>query len=65
MIILAIQLAMVEQVTPKSRPASGWISEHNTQIKGPALMAKPVMKISSTITAAYCSAGLLMPVWNI
>jgi SP family galactose:H+ symporter-like MFS transporter len=48
-IILAIQLVAVEQVIPKSRPFSGWISEHSTQISGPALIAKPTINISTFI----------------
>jgi hypothetical protein len=34
--MFATQLVAVEQVIPKSRPFSGWISEHSTQISGPA-----------------------------
>jgi len=55
--MLAIQLVAVEQVMPKSRPFSGWISEHSTQISGPALIAKPMMNISSMATATYCAVG--------
>ncbi|SAG48210.1 Uncharacterised protein [Enterobacter hormaechei] len=54
-IMLAIQLVAVEQVIPKSRPFSGWISEHSTQISGPALIANPMINISSIATAKYCA----------
>jgi len=46
---------------PKSRPLSGWISEHSVQISGPADMAKPTMNISSIATVKICVPWSWMP----
>ena len=59
--MFAIQLVTVEQAMPKSLPFSGWISEHSTQMSGPADIANPTMKSSSMATLNICSPWLAMP----